>query len=109
LQINPRNPIALSARGLAWMRKKDFSRALADLDRSLKLDASNIESYYLRAGIHEGQGNRERAIADLRKVTEMNPNTVFDAVVQVEAKKRIEQFNKRIPCGNIGGAGETCL
>ena len=92
----------------AWLVKKDYARALADLDQAMSLDQADLESYYFRARVYEAQGKNDLAIADLRKATGFSPRTVFEALAQADAKKRIEQLNKAIPCTSSGDAG-TCL
>ena len=56
----------------------------------------------------EAQGKNDLAIADLRKATAFKPRTVFESLAQADAKKRIEQLNRAIPCTSSGDAG-TCL
>jgi tetratricopeptide (TPR) repeat protein len=84
---------------------------MSDLDRAIALDGSSVESYFGRAGVFEAQGKAERAIVDLRKAIDLKPKNVFEALAQTDAKKRIEQFEKRVPCGGAGStaAGESCL
>jgi tetratricopeptide (TPR) repeat protein len=110
LTIKPKYAEALAARGLVWSKKHEFASALADLDRSIA-EEERVESYYTRAQIYESQGNSERAVADFRKAIELPPKGLFDALAQVNAKKRIEQLGKSVPCGSSGrgGVGDTCL
>jgi tetratricopeptide (TPR) repeat protein len=110
LTLNPKFAEGLSARGLGWFRKREYSKALADLDRAIELQA-HLDAYYTRAQVHEAQGNADRAIADFRRATQLTPQSAFDALAQTDAKKRIEQLSKRVPCGGAGSGGDnpTCL
>jgi tetratricopeptide (TPR) repeat protein len=100
----------LAAHGLALSKKHDLTNALADLDRAIAQE-SGVESYYIRAEIYEARNENDHAIADFRKATEVRPKTLFDFLAQVDAKKRMEDLAKRIPCGTSGrgGVGDSCL
>jgi tetratricopeptide (TPR) repeat protein len=99
---------ALTVRGAAFLRKKEYARALEDLDRAVALDQSGLESYLVRAQVHEAQGKTDLAIADLRKASQFPPRTAFELLAQAEAKRRIERLTKATPCPSTGDAG-TCL
>jgi tetratricopeptide (TPR) repeat protein len=97
---------------VAWTKKREYSRALADLDKAISLEGvSKIEAHAARAGVYEAQGKAELAIAELRKATEVTPRNVFDGLTQANIKKRIEELGKRNPCGGAGRGtgGDTCL
>jgi len=110
LAINPKSAEALAARGMVRSKKRDFVNALADLDQAIAQE-ERVESYYMRAQIYETQGETDRAIADFRKATVLAPKGLFDAIAQANAKRRIEQLGKSIPCGSSGrgGTGDACL
>ena len=99
---------ANSARGAALLKKNDYAGALADLDKATSLDQANAESYYVRARVYEAQGKSELAIADLRKASEFPPKSVFESLAQANAKKRIQELTKAIPC-SAPGEGGSCL
>ena len=111
LALRPQFPEALTARGLVWTKKADFDRALADFDRSIELEPNTIESYHSRAGVYEKLGKVDLAMADLRKALTLVPKSIFDLAAQTDARKRVQQLEKNLPCGNIGAvnAQETCL
>ena len=109
LAISPSSTDALLARGMAWTRKRNFESALKDLDQALSKD-ERVESYLARGRVYEEQGNAERAMADFRRATELPPKNVFDVIAQVDAKKRMDEINKRVPCGTARANGtDTCL
>jgi tetratricopeptide (TPR) repeat protein len=54
-------------RALAWMAKKDLERSLRDLDEAVRLSPEDAENYNLRAIVHSGLGDQERAIADIER------------------------------------------
>jgi tetratricopeptide (TPR) repeat protein len=72
------------------------------------LDQANVESYYVRASVYQAQGKSDRAIADLRKAVEFAPTNPFEILAQANARKRIDQLTKNIPC-SMPGEGGSCL
>jgi tetratricopeptide (TPR) repeat protein len=102
---------ALTGRGLAWMKKSDYNRALADLNRAIEADGTKVLTYTTRASVYEAQGKTDLASLDLRKAVALPPKSPFDALAQAEAKRRVEHLTKQVPCG--GGvrtnASDTCL
>ena len=110
LKLKPDNADALLARGMALIKKREHTRALADLDKAIALGASKIESHVARADIYEAQGKGELAIADLRRAMEAPPRNFIEILAQAN-KKRIDELGKRNPCGSAGrGSGvDTCL
>jgi Tfp pilus assembly protein PilF len=108
LKLKPNSGDALTARGAAWLKKKDYARSLADIEKAMSLDHADLESYLIRAGVYEAQGKTDLAIADLRTATQFAPRTVFETLAQAEAKKRISRLTKATPCPSAGDGG-TCL
>lgn len=74
-------------RGAAYRRKGEFERALADLNESIKLDATDGDTYYLRGLVFSRQENFPAALADLRKAADLKPDEDFirKALAKVEA------------------------
>jgi tetratricopeptide (TPR) repeat protein len=110
LRLLPSYADALAAHSLVLSKKHDLTTALADVDRAIAQQPS-VEGYSVRAEIYEARGENDRAIADLRKATEVRPKTIFDFLAQVDAKKHMDDLGKRIPCGTSGrsGVGDSCL
>jgi tetratricopeptide (TPR) repeat protein len=54
-------------RGLAYKRKQELERAIAEFDEAIRLAPNGFEGYYLRGRVYERKGERERAIADYRR------------------------------------------
>jgi len=85
IEINPRFPEALIARGSTHATKAALDRAIADFDQALRFisesakpDSLRAISYGMRGTIYELKGDYDRAIADLIRATEGNsPNPVF--------------------------------
>jgi len=69
---NPRDAVALMARGKVRFEKGDHDRTIADLDRSLEL-APNSEALTIRGFAWKRKGDKERAMADFDEAIKLNP------------------------------------
>lgn len=79
-------------RALAWLAKHDFERALRDLDEAVRLSPQDAESYNLRAIVHSGLGDQERAIADSERAIELgHPNAWNNKAIFLEKAGREEE------------------
>ena len=68
----------------------------------MKVPPARFESFYIRARIYDELGKTELAIADLRRAIEFPAQTPFEISAQLQARTRIEQLSKRIPCSSQG-------
>lgn len=69
---NPRDAVALLARGKVRFEKGDHDRAIADLDRSLEL-APDSEALTIRGFAWKRKGDKDRAMADFNEAIRINP------------------------------------
>jgi tetratricopeptide (TPR) repeat protein len=72
IEGSPNDVVALRARGKVRFEKGDHDRAIADLDRSLKL-APNSEALTIRGFAWKRKGDKDRAMADFNRAIELNP------------------------------------
>jgi tetratricopeptide (TPR) repeat protein len=68
---------AYNGRGVAWRRKGDTERAMADYDEAVRLDPTFGHPYSNRGNIHLDAGRYERAIADYDQAIRHDPATAF--------------------------------
>jgi tetratricopeptide (TPR) repeat protein len=73
LAREPKNPHALTARGLVLSSGKDTDKAVADFDRAIELDPKATLAYYHRANLTYGKGQYDKALADYNAVIEQDP------------------------------------
>jgi tetratricopeptide (TPR) repeat protein len=73
LQIDPKNPRAISHRGLCQSGLKQYDKALKDFAAALDLDPRHSFSFLGRGDIHFARREYEEAIKDYTKVLEINP------------------------------------
>jgi tetratricopeptide (TPR) repeat protein len=106
LAVHPDDSSALTVRGSAWSVLRDYPKALKDLGAAIDKQET-IENHLARAKVYEAQNDNPRATADYRRATELTPRNVFDSLAQANAKQKIQQLSKKIPCGSTGSG--TCL
>ena len=58
-------------RGLAYRRKGDFDRAIADYSQMIRLNPKNASAYYRRADAYYRKKDNASAIADFKKAAEL--------------------------------------
>jgi tetratricopeptide (TPR) repeat protein len=87
IAINPRNVMALSNRAMAYLKLKEWKKAVQDCDLALRVDGSHVKSFTRRAtafnglGMHAAAldnfctaaslGDSKQTTADIRKTREM--------------------------------------
>jgi tetratricopeptide (TPR) repeat protein len=104
----PNNPDALQLRSLVWLAMHDVDKALDDLNKAIA-QRETVGNYFARAKIYEAQNDFDKATEDYRRSTQLAPAGVFDVLAQTEARQKIQQLSKKVPCGNTPAAGGTCL
>ena len=72
IRLRPDSPHAYNARGYAYLRLKDYKRAIADFDQAIRLDPQYGNAYHNRGVARRGLGDREGAEADLAKEREFS-------------------------------------
>ncbi|GAB7079279.1 tetratricopeptide repeat protein [Megalodesulfovibrio paquesii] len=66
-------PIAYYNRGNAWYHKKEFAKALADLDEALAKNPSFAEAMVKRGQVKKDKGDLAGAMDDLHKAVALSP------------------------------------
>lgn len=66
----------LALRGEAWMYKKDYPRAIADLDRAIALNPKNAVAYTNRGRVHASRGDFTTALIDGDRAVALDPKSV---------------------------------
>jgi tetratricopeptide (TPR) repeat protein len=99
---------ALALRGLTWSAMHEYTKALDDLDRAIA-QKGTVESYFARAKAYEALNKPDKASDDFRRATQLAPTGVFESLAQAEAKRKIQELSKKVPCGGSGQPAGTCL
>jgi lipoprotein NlpI len=61
------------SRGVEWIGKGDYDRAIADYDEAIRLDPQDPLAYYNRGVAWHGKHDYDRAIADYDQAIRLNP------------------------------------
>ena len=69
-------PEALVRRGVAYLERRDFDRAIADFDRAIKLEPRHAAAIANRAAAYRGIGDFEHALQDYELLSKINPKDV---------------------------------
>jgi tetratricopeptide (TPR) repeat protein/predicted aspartyl protease len=82
----PGDAAELSRLGMALAGRRDFERALADLDRACELDPNNPEYFYQRGVVHWRNRQSDLAMVDFNKVLELKPDHVAALMSRAELR-----------------------
>lgn len=63
---------AYEARGLAYHRKRDYDRAIADFDKAIEINPEEVGFHISKGIVYVEKRDRERAIAAFRKALEID-------------------------------------
>jgi len=69
---SPRKARAYNSRGLIYINRGDYTRALVDLDKALSLDSLFLDSYLNRGTAYALKGERDRALRDFNRGAEID-------------------------------------
>ena len=79
LELDPKhkffNSTILANRAAAYMKQKDYLKALEDCNRSLALNPDYTKAYLRRANVHMQLEDYEEAVHDYNRVRDMDPST----------------------------------
>ena len=66
---------AYANRAIAYLAKQDPDKALADADAAVTANGNNAKAYLIRGTIRSAKSDTEGAIADFKKVVELDKNS----------------------------------
>jgi tetratricopeptide (TPR) repeat protein len=64
-------------RGVAYLRKDQYDRAIEDFDQSIRLNPNYALAFKGRGNVHLSEGQYDRAIEDFDHVLRLNPNDAW--------------------------------
>lgn len=74
IDLNPFNEHSYEQIALILARKKEYAQAIATLDEALEIN-EKVQLYQLRGKLKMDSGDKEGALADMKKALELNPES----------------------------------
>ncbi|WP_017316966.1 tetratricopeptide repeat protein [Mastigocladopsis repens] len=74
---------------IAYNAKGDYDLAIADYNAAIKLDPNSVYAYYYRGLVYKNQGSKDKAVADFKKVLELNK----DRDLSQRASKQLQELS----------------
>ncbi|MBI3699159.1 MAG: tetratricopeptide repeat protein [Afipia sp.] len=71
-----KNAAAYFARGNAWYRKKEYTKAISDYDQAIAISPIDASSFYNRGAARSRIGQIDKALADIDEAIRLSPNFV---------------------------------
>jgi len=103
ISLDPKYGDAYNNRGLVWLDKGDYDRAMADYTKAIELDPRDSTAYDNRGNIWYDKGDYYRAIADYTKAIELDSrhaiaffNRGLVLIKQGDCDRAITDFTKAI-------------
>jgi hypothetical protein len=109
LQHPARRPRTADGSRAIWSAMQDYPKAIDDLTQAVA-KRETVENYIAR-GRPMRRGTMPRALHPTSAMRDRAPRSVFDVLAQAAVKQKVDQFSKKIPCGNSAGSysEKTCL
>lgn len=99
LSKDPNNTYALYGRGNCYRLKKDYKKAMADIDRAILVTKTYVDVYSARAMIYTETGRYENAVADIKTLLKLDEkekrNTRFFVNI-LEPLARLHRFDEAL-------------
>lgn len=88
-------------RAVAYQALEDFDEAILDYTKALQLNEKMTDAYYNRAKILLSRKDIEnpdinRAVSDLEKALEFDPNFIEALYAMAAAQKKLEKYNEAL-------------
>ncbi len=75
------------SRGVAWLGKQEYERAIADFTQAAKLEHQSYSIYISRAEATEKKGDRDASIADYRRALVLAPDKATSDQIKTALKR----------------------
>ncbi|MAT98970.1 MAG: hypothetical protein CL608_17640 [Anaerolineaceae bacterium] len=86
---------------LYLLRANEFDRAWEIANEMLAEDPASANAYAIRAIVHQIEGNNRRALADVDKALDLNPQFVFAYFVRADVLLANEEYEEAIEAAEI--------
>jgi len=90
-------------RGVAYLKLKNYDKAIADFDEVIRLGPNDAVAYALRGSAYQSRGQLGVAVADLERAIQLNPELAREVNPQLAAIK-FELGRESMKAHNLKGA-----
>eukprot|EP01039_Chlorochromonas_danica_P008230 gene8230-9077_t len=97
LGLKARNCLAFSNRAMAFLKMREFSRALSDCNSALAIAPQHVKSLLRRASALAALGRLRAALRDLRQVLEAEPNNKQARADLLQVREQLRNAVARAP------------
>jgi tetratricopeptide (TPR) repeat protein len=73
IELNPKPGYYYIQRGRAYLRKKEYDKAIIDLDKAIAATPNSFAAYNLRGLAHDAMDKQDQAMAEFNKAISLNP------------------------------------
>ncbi|GJJ06342.1 hypothetical protein Clacol_000533 [Clathrus columnatus] len=111
IERNPNDPTLFCNRAYTRMKLEEQGYAIDDATRAIELDPKYVKAYYRRALCQIAIVRPQKAVADLKKVLQLEPHNQL-AKTQLEATQKLirkTEFERAIEIEEEKDAAERCL
>jgi len=77
IRLDPKNALNYSERGIAWLSKRQYDKAIEDFSEVIRLDPRNFSAYGNRGMAWASKKETEKAFDDYDESIRLNPKNVL--------------------------------
>ena len=96
IEIDPRDALAYSSRGLAYDLKGQYDQAISDYSKALEINPRDASTYISRGGAYTAKGQFDQAILDYNKAIEIDPRNADAYSSRGDAYEKKGQYDQAI-------------
>lgn len=108
IKMEPLNKYNYWTRAICYRLRREYTKALADINRTLQLDSNQVNVYGTRAMVNTDLGRYERAVEDIKTIQRKDKSQGFGyyLVNVFEPLARMHRFTDAVSYYNIIGNTE---
>jgi tetratricopeptide (TPR) repeat protein len=84
---------AYRTRAYGWVKAKKYDKAIADYNKAISIDGTDVQSLLGRGMAREYNGEKSKAITDYRKALTFKAKEGTDSLLQRLAQRRLETMS----------------
>lgn len=97
LGLKGKNYVAFSNRAMAYIKLKEFARAVVDCNCALSIEPTHVKSLLRRAAAYSALGRLRAAVRDLLRAVDLEPSNKQARTDLVQAREQLRNAATRAP------------